>query len=88
MDDSAMIIRVKFRTKPNDQFVLRRVVYHRIQAAFQKAGIKFANRVVTVRVEGEPGTPEYAAARTQAIQAGAVDAIALTDEAAAKKAGG
>jgi small-conductance mechanosensitive channel len=88
MDDSAMIIRVKFRTKPNDQFVLRRVVYHRIQAAFQQAGIKFANRVVTVRVEGEPGTPEYAAARTQAIQAGAVEAIALTDEAAAKKAGG
>jgi small-conductance mechanosensitive channel len=88
MDDSAMIIRVKFRTKPNDQFVLRRIVYHRIQAAFQKAGIKFANRVVTVRVEGEPGTPEYAAARTQAIQAGAVEAIALTDEAAAKKAGG
>jgi small-conductance mechanosensitive channel len=87
MDDSAMIIRVKFRTKPNDQFVLRRIVYHRIQAAFQQAGIKFANRVVTVRVEGEPGTPEYAAARTQAIQAGAVEAIALTDEAAAKKAG-
>ena len=87
MDDSAMIIRVKFRTKPNDQFVLRRIVYHRIQAAFHQAGIKFANRVVTVRVEGEPGTPEYAAARTQAIQAGAVEAIALTDEASAKKAG-
>ena len=88
MDDSAMIIRVKFRTKPNDQFVLRRVVYHRIQEALFKAGIRYANRVVTVRVEGEPGTPEYAAARTHAIQAGAAEAIALTDEAAAKKAGG
>jgi small-conductance mechanosensitive channel len=87
MDDSAMIIRVKFRTKPNDQFVLRRIVYHRIQAAFQQAGIKFANRVVTVRVEGEPGTPEHAAARTQAIQAGAAEAVALADDAAAKKAG-
>jgi small-conductance mechanosensitive channel len=86
MDDSAMIIRVKFRTKPNDQFVLRRVVYHRIQEAFFKAGIKYANRVVTVRVEGEQGTPEYAAARTQAIQAGAAEAVALSD-AGSKKGG-
>ncbi len=88
MDDSALIIRVKFRTKPNDQFVLRRIVYHRIQEAFHKAGIKFANRVVTVRVEGEPGTPEYGAVRAQAIQAGAAEAVAAADEAAAKKAGG
>lgn len=70
MDDSALIIRVKFMTRPNDQFILRRVVYHRIQEAFHKAGIHFASRVVTVRVEGEggaPSTPEAAAARQQAI---------------------
>ena len=70
MDDSALIIRVKFMTRPNDQFILRRVVYHRIQEAFHKAGIHFASRVVTVRVEGEggvPGSPEAAAARQQAI---------------------
>ncbi len=70
MDDSALIIRVKFMTRPNDQFILRRVVYHRIQEAFHKAGIHFASRVVTVRVEGEggtPGTPEAAALRQQAV---------------------
>jgi small-conductance mechanosensitive channel len=78
MDDSALIIRVKFMTKPNDQFILRRVVYHRIQEAFHKAGIRFANRVVTVRVEGddaEPASPAAAAHRRQTIAAAASDAI-------------
>lgn len=78
MDDSALIIRVKFMTRPNDQFILRRVVYHRIQEAFHKAGIQFANRVVTVRVEGDnttPGTPEAAAARQMAIAQAAQDAL-------------
>ena len=78
MDDSALIIRVKFMTRPNDQFILRRVVYHRIQEAFHKAGIQFANRVVTVRVEGDnttPGTPEAAAARNMAIAQAAQDAL-------------
>lgn len=78
MDDSALIIRVKFMTKPNDQFILRRVVYHRIQEAFHKAGIQFANRVVTIRVEGDnttPGTPEAAAARQQALAQAAQDAL-------------
>lgn len=83
MDDSALVIRVKFMTRPNDQFVLRRVVYHRIQDAFQKAGIRFANRVVTVRVEGdgaEPGSPEAAAHRKQAIAAAAREAIDADDK--------
>ncbi|MHB1217861.1 MAG: mechanosensitive ion channel family protein [Alphaproteobacteria bacterium] len=78
MDDSALIIRVKFMTRPNDQFILRRVVYHRIQEAFHKAGIRFANRVVTVRVEGddaEPASPAVAAHRRQTIAAAASDAI-------------
>lgn len=78
MDDSALIIRVKFMTRPNDQFILRRVVYHRIQEAFHKAGIHFANRVVTVRVEGDnttPGSPEAVAGRQQAIAQAAQDAL-------------
>ena len=88
MDDSALIIRVKFMTRPNDQFVLRRVVYHRIQEAFHDAGIQFANRVVTVRVEGDgattPGTPEAAAARHQALVQAAQDAIDANPLTAAK----
>jgi small-conductance mechanosensitive channel len=84
MDDSAQIIRVKFMTKPNDQFVLRRVVYHRISEAFKKAGIPFANRVVTVRVEGEGGAAEQTATREQAIQAAASEAALAADEARKK----
>ena len=48
MDDSAMIMRVKFVCAPGEQFVLRREVYRRIQEAFQQSGIEFAHRNVTV----------------------------------------
>jgi len=48
MDDSAMILRVKFKTLPRKQFVLTREVYHRLQRAFQENGIEFAQRNVTV----------------------------------------
>ncbi|MGD1869858.1 MAG: mechanosensitive ion channel family protein [Neomegalonema sp.] len=47
-DDSALIMRVKFKCKPRMQFVLRREVYHRLQAAFDEAGIKFARKKVEV----------------------------------------
>ncbi|WP_226577963.1 mechanosensitive ion channel domain-containing protein [Acuticoccus sediminis] len=50
MDDSAMIVRIKFKTKPGDQFVLRRHVYQRVRDVFSANGIKFAHREVTVRV--------------------------------------
>jgi small-conductance mechanosensitive channel len=53
MDDSAMIIRVKFMTKPGDQWQTRKVVYSAIQEMFHREGIRFANREVTVRIEGK-----------------------------------
>lgn len=43
-----MIMRVKFVCVPGEQFVIRREVYRRIQEAFQKNGIEFAHRNVTV----------------------------------------
>ena len=58
MDDSAMIMRVKFMCVPGKQFVLRREVYRRIQEAFQKNGIEFAHRNVTVYFPPEPSTTE------------------------------
>jgi small-conductance mechanosensitive channel len=54
MEDSAMIIRVKFMTKPGDQFVTRKVVYAAIRELFEREGIRFANKEVTVRIEREP----------------------------------
>ncbi|MEW9921608.1 mechanosensitive ion channel family protein [Marimonas sp. MJW-29] len=50
MQDSAMIIRVKFMTKPGDQWVIRKRVYAEIRAIFEREGIKFAHREVTVRL--------------------------------------
>jgi small-conductance mechanosensitive channel len=53
MEDSAMILRVKFKTVPGRQFVTRKEVYRRIQEAFQKNGIEFAHRNVTVYLPPE-----------------------------------
>lgn len=53
MDDSAIIVRVKFMTKPGDQWVTRKVVYASIQELFRREGIRFANREVTVRIHDE-----------------------------------
>jgi moderate conductance mechanosensitive channel len=50
MEDSAMIIRVKYMTRPGDQFVIRKHVYSRIRELFAENGIKFAHRQVTVRL--------------------------------------
>ncbi len=50
MQDSAMIIRVKFMTKPGDQWVIRKRVYEEIRVLFEQNEIKFAHREVTVRL--------------------------------------
>ena len=50
MEDSAMIIRVKFMTKPGDQFMVRKMVYAAIRETFEREGIQFAHREVTVRL--------------------------------------
>lgn len=50
MEDSAMIIRIKFMTRPGDQWTTRKLVYQEIRALFEKEGIKFAHKEVTVRI--------------------------------------
>jgi len=50
MQDSAMIIRVKFMTKPGDQWLVRKKVYEEIRALFEREGIQFAHKEVTVRI--------------------------------------
>lgn len=50
MQDSAMIIRVKFMTKPGGQWMTRKRVLQDIRALFEREGIKFAHREVTVRL--------------------------------------
>jgi small-conductance mechanosensitive channel len=53
MDDSAMIMRIKFKTIPGQQFIIRKEVYRRVQEAFREAGIEFAHRNVTVYLPPE-----------------------------------
>lgn len=70
-DDSAVIFRIKFMTKPGDQFVVRKTVYAAINELFEREGIEFAHRVVTVRVAEDPGGQVHTDAEKQKI-AGAV----------------
>jgi moderate conductance mechanosensitive channel len=70
MEDSAMILRVKFTAVPGKQFTIRRELLHRIRAAFEEAGIRFANREVTVRVsEGANPSEQQEAAGAAASRA-------------------
>lgn len=67
MEDSAMIIRVKFMTKPGDQFVTRKVVYAAVRKLFEAEGVKFAHREVTVRLADGEKTDNLSEAEKQAI---------------------
>jgi small-conductance mechanosensitive channel len=73
LDDSAMIMRVKFKTIPGEQFVIRREVFRMMQEAFRENGIEFAHRNVTVYL---PPGEETAASDKKAIEAGAAAAAA------------
>lgn len=52
-DDSALVMRVKFKCRPRAQFVLRREIYHRLRQAFAEGGLRLARRKVEV-VGGDP----------------------------------
>ena len=88
-DDSGMILRVKFKTVPGEQFIIRREVFRMIQEKFQANGIEFANRNVTVymppevqTVAGEAGQAPAGAqtADPRVLQAGAAAARALIQQ--------
>ncbi|MGI9414987.1 MAG: hypothetical protein ACR2PM_15035 [Hyphomicrobiales bacterium] len=48
-----MVIRVKFMIRPGDQYEVRKTVYARIRDLFEREGIKFAHRQVTVHLADE-----------------------------------
>ncbi|SHJ22016.1 Small-conductance mechanosensitive channel [Shimia gijangensis] len=49
MDDSAMVVRASFKSRPGEQFQLRRVVYEAVRNMFREEGIDVAVREVRVR---------------------------------------
>jgi len=86
MEDSAMIVRVKFMTKPGDQWTLRTKVFARIRELFEREGIKFAHREVTVHIANDPksdGIP----AETQRLAASAAARAVYEDEGQPAKGG-
>lgn len=87
MEDSAMIIRVKFMTKPGEQFVTRKVVYESIQDLFAREGIHFAHKQVTVRLEDGQRTDALTEDEKKAVTAAARSVID-EEEAAAMAAQG
>ena len=73
LDDSAMIMRVKFKTIPGEQFVIRREVFRMIQESFRENGIEFAHRNVTVYLPPGEEADEH---DKKVIEAGAAAAAA------------
>ena len=70
MQDSAMIIRVKFMTRPGDQWTIRPKVYAKIRELFAQEGIHFAHSEVTVRVATDNDQPLTDVQKTAAAAAG------------------
>lgn len=87
MEDSAMIVRVKFKTRPGEQFLIRKKVYSSIRELFEREGIHFAHREVTVRVahDEDEGNGKLTRAETEAA-AGAVLPVVEEQQATASHA--
>jgi hypothetical protein len=87
-----LIVRVKYKTAPGEQFAIRKQVYRLMQEAFQEAGLKFAHRNVTVSLppEVQQSLPHAdAGTRQKILEAGAAAAgavIQAEEEEKAKKA--
>ena len=85
LDDSAMIMRVKFKTIPGQQFVIRREVYRMIQESFAEHGIEFAHRNVTVYMPPGEENDKDVTKSAEAGAAAAAIAAAQAEEEAAKQ---
>ena len=54
MGEAAMVMRIKYKTRPGDQFAIRKEVFRLMQEAFQEAGIELnPQRNVTVYMPPE-----------------------------------
>lgn len=65
-DDSALVMRVKFKCLPRAQFVLRREIYHRLQTVFAENDLHIARRKVEVVGSGDNSAAAAALADEEA----------------------
>ncbi|MEN8199790.1 MAG: mechanosensitive ion channel family protein [Thermodesulfobacteriota bacterium] len=84
MDDSAMIMRIKFTTPPGEQFIMRKEILWRLKEAFKKNNIDFAHRNVTVYMPNEHETAPQQSPADQRIQGAATAALLAEEQRAAK----
>ena len=88
VEDSALIVRMKFTTVPNEQWVIRREAYRLVKDALAAQGIEFAHRRVFVGApddnKGHPPalstTVGAAAAAIEAAEQGALRALPAADD--------
>ena len=82
-----MIMRVKFKTAPGDQFEIRKEVFRLMQEAFKEEGIEFAHRNVTVYLPQDAtqeGENQNAEAKDKLKQAAAAAALSAEQGSADK----
>lgn len=88
VEESALIVRMKFTCKPGEQWVIRREAYRRVKEALEENGIYFAHREVKVALPKEleeklVGNQEDGSATPITLQkaaAAAADSIIASDE--------
>jgi small-conductance mechanosensitive channel len=74
IDDVGMVIRGKFMCKPGTQFMIRKEIYNRVNAAFAEQGLEFARREVRVALPSMEQVTELSEEDKAAISAAATQA--------------
>ncbi len=58
VEDDALMMRMKFTSKPGKQWLIRREAYRRVKEALEAKGINFAQRQVMVQISGNHAQDE------------------------------
>ncbi len=77
VEESALIFRMKFTSKPGEQWIIRREAYRRVKEALEQQGIHFAHRAVHVLMP-QPQPPVADADQPQAPAVPPLAAAAVT----------
>ncbi len=85
MDELAQIMRVKFMSKPGQQWVIRRKVLNGIRDLFDREGIQFAHHEVTVRLAHREGPQNLTEEQTHQAVGAAAQRVAALGQNSAKK---
>lgn len=84
VDDVGMVIRGKFMCKPGTQFMIRKEIFNRVNAAFEENGLEFARREVRVALPSMETAHDLTPEDTAAISAAATQAAQTQLEDTAK----